>query len=125
LVRQAAGSTLTIALSRARRLMKSMMAGSSIGGSVSGRQTTVVTPPAAAACEPVLERLAELGAGLAEEGAQIDQARRQHEAATHRCGVRPQPSPARRPNSHRRSRRRAAAASPVRRVRSRDRRGAH
>ena len=29
-----------------------MMAGSSIGGSVSGRQTTVVTPPAAAACAP-------------------------------------------------------------------------
>ena len=39
----------TIAVSRARRSTKSTIAGSSITGSVSGWQTMVVTPPAAAA----------------------------------------------------------------------------
>src|SRR3954471_14737166 len=43
------GSTCTIAVSRARRITKSTIAGSSITGSVSGWQTIVVTPPAAAA----------------------------------------------------------------------------
>ena len=43
------GSTRTLAVSRARRRMKSTTAGSSTGGLVSGRATSVVTPPAAAA----------------------------------------------------------------------------
>src|SRR5674476_635318 len=41
--------TCTIAVSRARRSTKSTVAGSSITGEVSGWQTIVVTPPAAAA----------------------------------------------------------------------------
>ena len=45
----AAGRMLTTAVSRARRSTKSTMAGSSIGGLVSGMHTSVVTPPAAAA----------------------------------------------------------------------------
>lgn len=49
LVMAAAGRTLTLAVSRARRSTKSTMAGSSITGLVSGMQTSVVTPPAAAA----------------------------------------------------------------------------
>ena len=45
----AIGCTCTIAVSRARRSTKSTVAGSSITGEVSGWQTMVVTPPAAAA----------------------------------------------------------------------------
>ena len=49
LVIAAMGCTLTSAVSRARRRMKSTSATSSITGSVLGMQTMVVTPPAAAA----------------------------------------------------------------------------
>src|SRR5262245_11570812 len=49
LVSAAIGCTCTIAVSRARRSTKSTIAGSSITGEVSGWQTMVVTPPAAAA----------------------------------------------------------------------------
>ncbi len=49
LVSAAIGWTWTIAVSRARRSTKSTMAGSSIAGLVSGCDTMVVTPPAAAA----------------------------------------------------------------------------
>src|SRR5262245_45837796 len=49
LVSAAIGCTCTIEVSRARRSTKSTSAGSSITGEVSGWQTMVVTPPAAAA----------------------------------------------------------------------------
>src|SRR5262249_46262387 len=49
LVSAAIGWTCTIAVSRARRSTKSTIAGSSMTGLVSGWQTIVVTPPAAAA----------------------------------------------------------------------------
>ena len=68
-------------VSRARRRMKSTMVGSSIAGSVSGWQTMVVTPPAAAAWLAEAMRLAAFGAGLADEGAHVDQAGRDDLAA--------------------------------------------
>ena len=49
LVSAAIGCTCTIEVSRARRSTKSTIAGSSIAGEVSGCDTIVVTPPAAAA----------------------------------------------------------------------------
>ena len=60
---------------------KSTMVGSSIAGSVSGWQMMVVTPPAAAAWLAEAMRLAVLGAGLADEGAHVDQAGRDDVAA--------------------------------------------
>src|SRR5215813_11825331 len=48
LVSAAIGCTCTIEESRARRSTKSTIAGSSIAGEVSGCDTMVVTPPAAA-----------------------------------------------------------------------------
>src|SRR5213078_3973451 len=61
----AIGCTCTIEVSRARRRTKSTIAGSSIAGVVSGCETMVVTPPAAAA-------------GLPDEGAHVDEAGRDH-----------------------------------------------
>ena len=77
----AIGCTCTIAVSRARRSTKSTIAGSSIAGEVSGWQMMVVTPPAAAAwlAEAKVSRLA--GARLADEGAHVDEARRDQLAA--------------------------------------------
>ncbi len=49
LVSAAIGTTRTLAVAAARRLMKSTSEGSSITGSVLGMTTMVVTPPAAAA----------------------------------------------------------------------------
>src|SRR5215831_8949775 len=63
LVSAAMGCTCTIEVSRARRSTKSTIAGSSIAGEVSGWDTMVVTPPAAAA-------------GLADESAHVDEAGR-------------------------------------------------
>ena len=80
LVSAAIGCTCTIAVSRARRITKSTIAGSSITGSVSGWHTMVVTPPAAAASARGCERLAIFGAGLADEGAHVDEAGRDEPA---------------------------------------------
>ena len=53
LVSAAIGSTLTGLASTARRCRNSSVSGVSIAGSVSGRVTMVVTPPAAAAAPAV------------------------------------------------------------------------
>ena len=76
LVSAAIGWMLTIAVSRARRSTKSTVAESSITGEVSGWQTMVVMPPAAAALACGRKGLAMAGAGLADEGAHVDQAGR-------------------------------------------------
>jgi hypothetical protein len=86
--------TLTTALSRARRWMKSTSATWSMTGSVSGITTMVVTPPAAAAGSPS-SGLAVLLARLAREHLHVDQAGAQHVAlavdrpwrARARCGA--------------------------------------
>ena len=72
--------TLTTALSRARRWMKSTSATWSMTGSVSGITTMVVTPPAAAAWLAVFERLAVLQARLAGEHLHVDEAGAEHVA---------------------------------------------
>src|SRR5215475_12284496 len=73
LVSAAIGCTWTIEVSRARRSTKSTIAGSSIAGEVSGWDTMVVTPPAAAAW--LAEAMVSIfRAGLADEGAHVDQA---------------------------------------------------
>ena len=77
----AIGCTCTIAVSRARRSTKSTVAGSSITGEVLGWQMMVVTPPAAAAWLAEAKRLAVAGAGLADEGAHVDEAGRDQLAA--------------------------------------------
>ena len=61
--------------------MKSTMVGSSIVGAVSGWQMMVVTPPPPRPGSP-MRALAVFGAGLADEGAHVDQARRDDVAAT-------------------------------------------
>ena len=68
-------------MSRARRSTKSTIAGSSIAGSVSGWQTMVVTPPAAAAWLAEARVSRYFGARLADEGAHVDQAGRDELAA--------------------------------------------
>src|SRR6185437_14339425 len=75
LVIAAMGSTLMRAVSRARRMMKSTSATSSITGSVLGMQMMVVTPPAAAA------RLAVLMPGLAGEHQHVDETWSEHMTA--------------------------------------------
>src|SRR3954470_5592431 len=96
LVSAAIGCTCTMAVALARRSTKSTIAGSSITGLVSGWHTMVVTPPAAAGwlagargsrdsargggLARGRQRLAVLGPRLADEGAHVDEPRRNQTA---------------------------------------------
>ena len=80
-VSAAMGSTRTLAVAAARRMMKSTSEGSSITGSVLGMTIMVVTPPAAAASLADSRRFAMFAARLAGEDAAVDQAGRQHQPA--------------------------------------------
>ena len=63
-------------------MRKSTTAGSSIGGLVSGVATIVVTPPGGGRRARGGDRLAMLGAGLADEDTHVDEARRNDVART-------------------------------------------
>ena len=68
-------------MSRARRSRKSTTAGSSIGGLVSGRADDGRDAARRRRGARARDRLAMLGAGLADEGAHVDEARRHDVAA--------------------------------------------
>ena len=88
LVSAAMVCTLTMALSRARRWIKSTSATWSMTGFVSGMHTMVVTPPAAAALLAVFSVSRCSLPGLAREHLAVDQAGRQHVAlAVDDCGA--------------------------------------
>jgi hypothetical protein len=74
---QPVGSTLTTASRRTASRMNWIVPALSAGGVVLGMQTTVVNPPAAAALEPVADRLLVRLAGLAEVDVDVDEPGRQ------------------------------------------------